>query len=391
MLVARTGDEFIFVGDNAVVVNDGESAETTLAIGDVGASISETALSGKAFEFKQVAIEQPDSGNLIGNTPAQVVISKAVDVRPYLTADLTGEVVLRGMLNEAGTTITMDGPVVIDIAALGTVASSVKSVTVQRNVAIDVIRRKSGGAPGEGEPIFQTGVLSLDSSAANYIANVLTQTPEKKLDALTLPMAASVTGTPDAATLYSALLAMFSNDSSDGKVSLLNPAFTAFEEPRFVIALTGGTDGDMPSAIDYSGETDNKGSTGFAALEEIDDIAIVLTPAAVISADHHQAIVNVMASHCAKMRYRMGLVDSRQDMSISEMRSFRDNFDDSRLALYGPWVVTNDPTGERLTISLPPSGYMAGIYARTRCEPWRAQSTGEYRGKWRAAFSPKHQ
>jgi hypothetical protein len=65
------------------------------------------------------------------------------------------------------------------------------------------------------------------------------------------------------------------------------------------------------------------------------------------------------------MRYRVGIVDTREGLSQSEVRDFRSNFDDSRLALYFPWVVTTDPTGARPTITVPPSGFVAGIYANT--------------------------
>jgi len=52
-------------------------------------------------------------------------------------------------------------------------------------------------------------------------------------------------------------------------------------------------------------------------------------------------------------------------MSLGEVREFRNDFDDTRLALYYPWVVISDPTGARLEINVPPSGFMAGIFART--------------------------
>jgi uncharacterized protein len=91
----------------------------------------------------------------------------------------------------------------------------------------------------------------------------------------------------------------------------------------------------------------------------------VATPAAVIDKDRHQSIAVELEKHCVKMRYRFGLIDTREDMSLSEIQTFRNNFDNSRLALYAPWVVTSDPTGEKETIHVPASGFMAGIYART--------------------------
>jgi phage tail sheath protein FI len=61
----------------------------------------------------------------------------------------------------------------------------------------------------------------------------------------------------------------------------------------------------------------------------------------------------------------VGIVDARDGMSLGEVREFRSNFDDSRLALYYPWIVAADPTGVRQTINAPPSGFLAGVYAST--------------------------
>jgi phage tail sheath protein FI len=90
-----------------------------------------------------------------------------------------------------------------------------------------------------------------------------------------------------------------------------------------------------------------------------------MTPAAAADAANHQAIVAEVQKHCRKMRYRVGIVDSRESMSLSEVREFRSNFDDSRLALYYPWVVTADPRGITSTINVPPAGFIAGVYANT--------------------------
>ncbi len=125
-----------------------------------------------------------------------------------------------------------------------------------------------------------------------------------------------------------------------------------------------GNDGIAPSAVDYAGARDEvSGSTGLCALEDVDNVSIVMVPAAAEGdAETHLAITRAMQSHCAKMRHRVGIVDPREGTSLSDVQAFRDHFDDSRLALYYPWVVVADPAGvER---ALPPSGFVAGIYAR---------------------------
>ncbi len=142
--------------------------------------------------------------------------------------------------------------------------------------------------------------------------------------------------------------------------------------------LTGGGDGAGLTPEDLKGEPSdpddaNKAATGLAALGEVDDIAIVATPDAVrfeteaerkTAADH-------LIGHCTRLRYRIGIVDPPKDSSISGVRSFRSQFDTTYAALYYPWVEIVDPTASPdpgaapATLQLPPSGFAAGIYARS--------------------------
>ncbi|WP_419641263.1 hypothetical protein, partial [Thiolapillus sp.] len=55
----------------------------------------------------------------------------------------------------------------------------------------------------------------------------------------------------------------------------------------------------------------------------------LMAPAAAADAAAHQVIVAEMQKHCRKMRYRVGIVDAREGMALSEIREFRSNFDDS--------------------------------------------------------------
>jgi uncharacterized protein len=86
------------------------------------------------------------------------------------------------------------------------------------------------------------------------------------------------------------------------------------------------------------------------------------------------AAVNAVIEHCERLRYRMAIVDPPQDSSISQVREFRSQFDTKYAALYYPWVRLVDPTrrpdpgGPTPMLDLPPSGYVAGIYARSDIE-----------------------
>ncbi len=374
-LVTRSGDNWVFVaGTNAEVINNDETS-ASVAVADLGSSIIATAVADTRVSFTQITSAQPASGALTAATPAELVLATAVDITALSTGDLGALRVVRGTINASGDQFTVsdalnDGigsPFTFYLSALAAVPGSARSLTVQRNFGIDVIRRKTSsadttGTPGVGEPIYQISGLSLDpADTTSGLAASLPQNPQKKLDALTLPITSDVANGATTTSVHEALFSLFAINGNQ-----LTPPNGSFDEPRYVITISGGSDGDLPVAIDYSGETDEiKGSTGLAAFEEVEDISIVMTPAAAADSNNHQAIVAEVQKHCAKMRYRVGIVDSRQDMAISEVRAFRDNFDDSRLVLYYPWVVTSDPTGAVQDIAVPPSGFIAGIYART--------------------------
>src|SRR5262249_10117269 len=79
--------------------------------------------------------------------------------------------------------------------------------------------------------------------------------------------------------------------------------------------------------------------------------------------DSAVSIMGLLISHATRMRYRIAVVDSGDGQSIRQVRQLRAKFDSSYAAFYYPWVRTLDPlTNTELT--LPPSGFVAGIYAR---------------------------
>jgi hypothetical protein len=63
------------------------------------------------------------------------------------------------------------------------------------------------------------------------------------------------------------------------------------------------------------------------------------------------------------MRYRIAIVDPPDGESVSQVSSWRGQMDSSYAALYYPWVRILDPVTDVET-NMPPSGFVAGIYAR---------------------------
>ncbi|MFN9200420.1 MAG: phage tail sheath family protein [Planctomycetaceae bacterium] len=158
---------------------------------------------------------------------------------------------------------------------------------------------------------------------------------------------------------------LFASDNSFEKVTT--------EEQSF--SLKDGTDGDIPTASDIAGQTGETGTngeslakSGLKGFEDIEDISIVAAPGSTWTPDPSkttdaQAVCNALIRHAQKMKYRIAVLDSPLGASIQQVREFRAKFDSSHAALYYPWVRTLDPA-TNTDILLPPSGFVAGIYAR---------------------------
>jgi phage tail sheath protein FI len=141
--------------------------------------------------------------------------------------------------------------------------------------------------------------------------------------------------------------------------------------------LEKGHDGVLPGSNDYMGngadlDDVTKKATGLAALGEIDDIAIVAVPDSgdMDDAEVSFAIADNLVTHATNQKYRIAIVDGPMNSSLNEIRTFRGRFDSKYAALYYPWIRIFDPT-ERFSqgappkqLNLPPSGFVAGIYAR---------------------------
>jgi phage tail sheath protein FI len=145
--------------------------------------------------------------------------------------------------------------------------------------------------------------------------------------------------------------------------------------------LAGGDDGAVPNPGDYQGVDDEFVPTALAALEHLDDIALVMAPDAAAEASgsstlDHQAVNNFVIAHCEKLRYRFAVLDEPVGVRSGAALDFRSKFDTTYAGIYYPWVKVSDPRigkdGKLLLV--PPSGFVSGICARTdiRRGVWKA-------------------
>jgi phage tail sheath protein FI len=161
---------------------------------------------------------------------------------------------------------------------------------------------------------------------------------------------------------------VFSPPDVDIEAALLDPA-SAVDNRSLDVILHGGNDGDKPTEVYYEGtvRASDDAKTGLLALEDLDDIAIVAAPGSThgynADPDPVHAIVNALIQHAQYMRYRIAIIDSGENMTISDVRAMRAQFDTSWAAFYYPWIQILDPITNQVNI-MPPSGFVAGIYAR---------------------------
>ena len=148
---------------------------------------------------------------------------------------------------------------------------------------------------------------------------------------------------------------------------------TEIDKPEPVEAtLSGGSDGEVPT--DYAGtdtETNPPGGThkGLGALQDLDDVSIVAAPgySAFLDKGEAQNAQGALIGHCGRLQYRIAVLDTPSNLSVGQVRDWRGKIDSTHAALYYPWITIFDP-GTRKELNVPPSGHVAGIYARNDIE-----------------------
>ena len=106
---------------------------------------------------------------------------------------------------------------------------------------------------------------------------------------------------------------------------------------------------------------------GLYSLKNIEEISIVAIPGRT-----SQTVEQELITHCELMRYRFAVLDSEPGLGVAEVREQRGLYDTRYGALYYPWLRIVDPFPDNPRapglVSIPPSGHMMGIYARSDIE-----------------------
>lgn len=249
-------------------------------------------------------------------------------------------------------TITLDAPCTMDIADLkvGT-AKYIKTCEISLSVKL--------------EDLVENYVdVSLNSEANNFIG---ARTAKSELIRVELAPAA------DAAA--KAPKDDKKDDKKEGKedkpAAVPQLTIIPFElvggvNADIIVALANGSDGNVAGVgpAVYMGADNGPGKrSGLRAFLENSDVSIMAIPGAV-SPEVQAALI----AFCENKKSCFAILDIPMDKKkTNEVAEFRDMFDSAYAAMYHPWLEMPDPLSRR-NAYFPPSGAMAGIYARTDIE-----------------------
>ncbi len=225
-----------------------------------------------------------------------------------------------------------------------------------------------GGAPGVYVQEFESGAKPIEGVGTSTVGFVgMTERIEKddfnNDDLLDKPTFISSWG--DFKSKYGIY--------DEEKAPYLAPAVYGFFQNGggkcYVVRVKDGAgDGDY---VGSDGGLGNK--TGLTSFEEVDEVNIVCIPGIT-----SQTVQQAMMSHCQNMKDRFCILDSEENADMDAIKAHKENIisDTGIAALYYPWIkvpVEKGKNGDRKKPELkpmfmPPSGYIAGIYARSDTE-----------------------
>jgi len=149
--------------------------------------------------------------------------------------------------------------------------------------------------------------------------------------------------------------------------------FPTGDDGLTLASTTAGVD-DLPTAAEIRGNDGGPGQrTGLRALEEIEDIAIIVAPGWGDS-----SVQGAMIEQCERLRYRVALLDPEvigaAIPSLGDIQAQRLRFDTKYAAIYYPRIVIRDVDDQLRAVG--PSGHMAGVCARVDNERGVYKSPG---------------
>ncbi len=189
--------------------------------------------------------------------------------------------------------------------------------------------------------------LGFDPAHPLYLGTALAATPPRHIDALQNQIAFTIGSNLTPTTLFATIFPNWGGPSAGATQTY---------------TVAKGNDGLEPESPNYD--------AALALFTSIEEIAIVGAPGSGIF-DASQDIVNSLITHVSQQRaYRIAVLETPPNQIASDNEDVRSAIDSSYAALYVPWVLTPNPlatAGSAIAaeIAVPPTGFIAGIYARS--------------------------
>lgn len=133
------------------------------------------------------------------------------------------------------------------------------------------------------------------------------------------------------------------------------------------VTLAGGTDGMVPPLADEA--TPGSYAAALAQVALLEDVRTVAAPGA-SALEERLALQAALVAHAERPgAWRIAVLDAGPDLTADQALAQRQAVDSGRAAFYWPWVVVADPLAPPgrmdAALALPPSGVVAGLYARS--------------------------
>jgi phage tail sheath protein FI len=141
--------------------------------------------------------------------------------------------------------------------------------------------------------------------------------------------------------------------------------------------LSGGRDGieglTADDLIGYDRGMDDR--RGLMTLAHVDDVGLILVPDAMVAYNYMsipearifiQRVHDAMMDICEQTQDRFAILDLPETRDIEEIRRMRQRRNSQFAAYYFPWLVV--PGNNGATHKQPPSGHIAGVYARSETQ-----------------------
>lgn len=164
-------------------------------------------------------------------------------------------------------------------------------------------------------------------------------------------------------TAKSDLIVARYNGKDDGELQSPFQILAGDEMDVCQVGFSGGSNGSVTSlsAGDFIGTDKGAGQrTGIQAFLDNDMVSIMAMPG--ITDPNAQL---TLVAHCENAGSRFAVLDIPKDSKkVQDVLNHRNIFDSNYAALYHPWLTVFDPLDKK-NVSIPPSGSMIGIYARS--------------------------